>query len=453
MSTQWKWVIGIVSIIVVFALLACGIFFAWRYLFAGKPSAMIATPPSNYQADEGEEVIVEASAAGRSIVRLDLWVDGGLVDSASSPSPQDTFSAALTWQATGLGQHTVEVKAYTLAGKESDPATIVLIVIPGEVAEATPTATVEPSAETPTPTTPPPTATSTSAPEATPTATSPPPTATPTSAPPTATPTPEPTDTPTPTSTPGPPVIEFFKADPETIDEGDSSTLSWGLVSGATSAEIDQGIGGVETPGSRVVSPTTTTTYTMTAVGSGGTTTESVTVTVNPAGPTTLFDFVAEAPSAVWYNNAGDPINFHGDATCPLGDSHGYACWRDNKILENGNTPARFLITHPKWENGGGITGQYEVNEVIQAGDVFKARIGFASGGLAGDAKWRLGYDDGTYHVLADKTKAYNGSLENFNVDLSSLAGQEVDFTLTVWANGPSTQDWAIWLNACIERP
>ena len=277
MSAQWKWVIGIVSIVVVFALLACGIFFAWRYFFPGKPSVVIAAPPSNYQALEGDEVTVEARASGRSIVRIELWVDDGLMDTASSPSPQDAFSAALTWEASGVGPHTVEVRAYDARGQASEPAAIVLLVTAG-VAEVTPTVTLGPSFETPTPTTPPPTATPTSPPEATATPTSPAPTATPTE-----TPTPEPTDTPTPTATPGPPVIEFFTADPETITAGDSSTLSWGLVSDATSVEIDQGIGGVGTPDSTVVSPATTTTYTMTAVGAGGTTTASVTVTVNPA--------------------------------------------------------------------------------------------------------------------------------------------------------------------------
>ncbi len=277
MSARWKWVIGIGSIIVVFALLACGIFFAWRYFFAGKPSVVIAAPPSNYEAEEGAEVTVEARATGRSIVRVELWVDDGLMDTASSPSPQDVFSAVLTWQASGLGRHIVQVKAYSLAGRESDSAGVIIIVVP-TVAEVTPTITVGPSFETPTPTTPPPTATPTSSPEAT---------ATPTETPapePTATPTetaiPEPTDTPTSTATPGPPVIESFTADPETITEGDSSTLSWGLVTNADSVEIDQGIGGVGTPDSVVVSPATTTTYTMTAVGPGGTTTDSVTVTV-----------------------------------------------------------------------------------------------------------------------------------------------------------------------------
>lgn len=101
------------------------------------------------------------------------------------------------------------------------------------------------------------------------------------------TPTP-PIPSPTPTSPPtcpGPPVIAFFTANPSTITAGQSSTLSWGAVTNATSAVIDQGIGGVGTPGSVVVKPATTTTYIMTATGCGGTTTQQVTVVVNPAPP------------------------------------------------------------------------------------------------------------------------------------------------------------------------
>jgi hypothetical protein len=59
------------------------------------------------------------------------------------------------------------------------------------------------------------------------------------------------------------------------------------LVTNATAVSIDQGIGGVATPGSVVVSPGSTTTYILTAVcgPSGGTATRSVTVTVNPGVP------------------------------------------------------------------------------------------------------------------------------------------------------------------------
>ncbi len=82
---------------------------------------------------------------------------------------------------------------------------------------------------------------------------------------------------------PGPPVIASFSASPNPITAGSSTTLSWGAVTNATSAVIDHGIGGVATPGSRSVSPASTTTYTLTATGCGGTATSQVTVTVNPA--------------------------------------------------------------------------------------------------------------------------------------------------------------------------
>jgi hypothetical protein len=88
--------------------------------------------------------------------------------------------------------------------------------------------------------------------------------------------------TPVPSDCSTPPVIESFAANPPTIAPGQSSTLSWGLVSNAVAAGIDNGIGGVATPGQTTVTPAQTTTYTMEAVGCGGlVTTKSVTVVVS----------------------------------------------------------------------------------------------------------------------------------------------------------------------------
>ncbi len=78
----------------------------------------------------------------------------------------------------------------------------------------------------------------------------------------------------------GAPAIVSFSANPTTLTAGQSSTLSWGKVDNADSAAIDQGIGGVATPGSTNVKPDKTTTYTLTATGCGGTATKQVTVTV-----------------------------------------------------------------------------------------------------------------------------------------------------------------------------
>ena len=96
---------------------------------------------------------------------------------------------------------------------------------------------------------------------------------------------PAPPPPPPPPVCPGPPVITSFNANPGTITAGQSTTLSWGAVSNATSAAIDPDLGGVATPGSQVVAPGRTTTYTLTATGCGGTTRRQVTIVVNPAPP------------------------------------------------------------------------------------------------------------------------------------------------------------------------
>jgi hypothetical protein len=109
------------------------------------------------------------------------------------------------------------------------------------------------------------------------------PPAEPTTAPPTG---PTPTS---PSGCPGAPVISYFTANPSTINAGQSSTLDWGAVTNGNSSElvrsvvIEPGLGEVGSPGQRVVSPGSTTTYTMIANGCGGETRQQVTIVVNPA--------------------------------------------------------------------------------------------------------------------------------------------------------------------------
>ena len=86
-----------------------------------------------------------------------------------------------------------------------------------------------------------------------------------------------------------PPVINSFIVSPETVGPGESVILSWD-VSGATTLTIHPAIGsagssGVE-HGIEQVSPTTTTTYTLTATNEAGNTTSSVIVTVTSADET-----------------------------------------------------------------------------------------------------------------------------------------------------------------------
>jgi len=75
-----------------------------------------------------------------------------------------------------------------------------------------------------------------------------------------------------------------LSANPETIDKGQSSTLTW-QTTNATDVAIDQGVGAVDPNGSKPVSPTDSVTYTLTAKGAGGTQTATARVTVNAPPP------------------------------------------------------------------------------------------------------------------------------------------------------------------------
>ena len=86
------------------------------------------------------------------------------------------------------------------------------------------------------------------------------------------------------TVTPAPEVPTLdFSANPMTIDEGDSSTLSWDSEHADTCTASDGWTGAKAIDGDEEVSPTTTIMYTLMCEGEGGMVSKSVTVTVTPA--------------------------------------------------------------------------------------------------------------------------------------------------------------------------
>jgi hypothetical protein len=86
----------------------------------------------------------------------------------------------------------------------------------------------------------------------------------------------------------GTPQISSFTANPTTINNGQSSTLSWGPVTNADNVQLSsstQGGSGVPTPGSVVVTPSQTTTYFLTAWCQGVSAQSQVQVVVNNPPP------------------------------------------------------------------------------------------------------------------------------------------------------------------------
>ena len=78
-----------------------------------------------------------------------------------------------------------------------------------------------------------------------------------------------------------PPSVSLFSVSPRTVTSGWACQLKWS-VAGAAKVTLDNGIGSVGTSGSVCVTPTKTTTYTLTATNSKGTVTQSATVVVTP---------------------------------------------------------------------------------------------------------------------------------------------------------------------------
>jgi peptidoglycan-associated lipoprotein len=73
------------------------------------------------------------------------------------------------------------------------------------------------------------------------------------------------------------------------IQKGESTTLTWSSTN-ATSLTISPAVGSVAPEGSSKVSPTDSTTYSITATGPGGTADQSIRVTVSPAAPPVAVD-------------------------------------------------------------------------------------------------------------------------------------------------------------------
>jgi len=127
-----------------------------------------------------------------------------------------------------------------------------------------------------------------------------------------------------------PPTIQYFWADPPYINPGQCSTLRWGAVLGATWAGIEPGVGGIGTPGDTVVCPGRTTTYILTAQGSGGQSFASATVSVG-AGPNRgTVVLRSEGPLDGYRSNDGRGSTRHDilAANAEMNPSVGEVVWR-----------------------------------------------------------------------------------------------------------------------------
>lgn len=183
------------------------------------------------------------------------------------------------------------------------------------------------------------------------------------------------------------------------------------------------------------------------------------TPTATPTGPTptkvsnSAYDFVANACFANWSSGAGGI-----DCTAQTANPKGYVQQISNAQLENGtNSNQPGLLTVPQNVQDGFIQAVYPPFKV-QNGDRFKARIGCQYGATNCYVGFTVQYQIGNGPVVSlfgpfreryDTPVGMNGSVD---VNLSSLAGQDVKFILRASALGTPYGDLPMWIGPYIYR-
>ncbi len=175
---------------------------------------------------------------------------------------------------------------------------------------------------------------------------------------------------------------------------------------------------------------------------------------VVPGGLT--LDFISKAASAEWRsgksNDFNTPLAFNGADD----DANGVAKIKEGALLETGAASGKVLLTYPKHDSSGAITGTYPAYQV-QSGDRLRGRIGFLANpdGLCGAGKVTFqiyAIEGSNTRLLSEWNKTCEGRLIPFDISLSSLVGKTVNFVLVVRAGTSFQDDWAIWNSVRIER-
>ena len=155
------------------------------------------------------------------------------------------------------------------------------------------------------------------------------------------------------------------------------------------------------------------------------------------------YDFAASYCAAKWRSDSGR-------LECPgnRADDDGFAVLLDRPVIEKGRLENETALwTNPEDKEEGWVQGEYPDFEVEQ-GMRFKAIVGCLDDSPDCDVVFRLNYriGEGEIKTLWEAREVYDDTFTRVDVDLSPLAGEEVQFILAVFANGSPDDDQAFWL-------
>jgi hypothetical protein len=176
-----------------------------------------------------------------------------------------------------------------------------------------------------------------------------------------------------------------------------------------------------------------------------------------------LYDFVAEAPGALWTFFHPNPYetDYAGanrfDPAHPLGGAH----LQDEVFMEDASVAAQVLEAFPPQVVGGEIWGRYRLGDLlVEPGDQFLARVGLEAGAKWGDTIFGVRFQSGDPRMPVTTMVTFPELREGddrkgtttWMVPLpGELSGDYFD--LVVDAGSAPFQDRAVWVEARLLRP
>lgn len=162
-----------------------------------------------------------------------------------------------------------------------------------------------------------------------------------------------------------------------------------------------------------------------------------------------VYDFVTNACSAQWFNDAGT-------RDCPGVDKdrNGFVLPQSSSRLEGGTTlPKPSLLTMPQNTPNGYIRGVYP-SFMVASGDHLQAIVSCEDGATSCGVLFRIDYQlaDGIVREFWAFGEQYDENYFPVDLDLTPLAGQEVRFVFTILSLGDASGDRALWVEPRIVR-
>jgi len=161
------------------------------------------------------------------------------------------------------------------------------------------------------------------------------------------------------------------------------------------------------------------------------------------------YDFGINLCAASWESSSDD-------LRCPGNTSSedGSAVLLDRPELENDRTENEPTIwARPETTRGGWISGTYPEYKIKEY-DHFLADVGCLADNKGCAVTFSLDYENsnGKIFSLGEWYEEFDGKITRINIDLTSLAGKEVQFILSVTNEGKAGQGNAFWLAPSIRN-